>query len=1147
MKESYKHHSLALIAYTLTAIFVLRSYLFNCGLIEYGDTRFHMNLSTQVELFSTTWNRYDGYGFFRIIRWPIFAVLSMFGSSFVAQRVLYFTLMTIIQFNAYVAVTMLAGSVRDEKAKFIAALTGGFLYLFNPWVVAKIGQWFVFWCYAFIPLLFVTLVRSIDSTKKPADILISSATLALILFMGSIDYHYVVFNMVFVVTFTLLYNLLKVLHEKLSWYCSLVSLKRSIIIVVLTSVLYALLEAYWLVPYITEYRITREHWEPFFTPGWVFYRSPSLIDSFRLIDPVVEKLYFPWRGLPWILTTTLMPILAFYAFLRITLRREKYCNVLNCTLVETLTVLALVLIFVGKGARPPFGELYLWLIFHSFLAPFLSWMLRVPYRLACYLAFAYTYLLSILVLIICLDFHEVHAKWKANKKYRFVLPQIVATLLPIIILVNALVASYPALNNFSGVVLPVNPPRYYDYTNEYISADYNGSTNYFRVMWLPSTEYPFYLDVNWSPHPNLTPNPRIWVSDVPVYEYGASPYYYVMYFFIKNTLEKQTFNEIGSILSLLNVRYLVYLQDTTNPQKYANLLHGIMTQEDLRLDKKIQELLIYRNTRETSYIYYADTLVLVLGPLDSLPILIKAGLDPQKTPILFLEQEQPSLDLLEKILDNTKTILVICEPKELSKLALDVYEPAYEFSGFSVGYRDLDGWGKHFLNCPHWIPHFMEGLHSDVPGWRYDFTLGKGILVTTLENATIRRTFALSKSGDYTVWLRVLRSPLSGRLEVWVDGEKVAVLDNWAPWLQGFSWVKAATLRLNAGVHVIELRNLDENLQAVNIVKIVDNSGYETFKNKFIDTIESKVYDTVYVAPTLNGGFAVFREKDKMILFNSTTQLGNFTALGLRRVGHIGRLTEPQLDLVSVNGSQVLRISVTENGNYERWAVYLWLGRAMNVSGYDYLCILFYGTGAGKRFYIRMHSPNGFYTAMFSDDRRGWQRLIIPIDSMEPNGKPVLDSIIGVEIAPYGCNVSGVWMVADMGLLKGYDFNSVNTFVNVERADYVRTSGTRIVVKGYNGSGRILVFSEAYDGRWKVYGRGVAYLVFPINFVEQGAIVTSDCKEVVIEYAPEKMFNFGKRLTLFTVTLMVILVVLSKLERGHICRKKVLLKCGYEA
>lgn len=344
----------------------------------------------------------------------------------------------------------------------------------------------------------------------------------------------------------------------------------------------------------------------------------------------------------WTFATLLLP---FFAFLEVYLRRDRI-NVF-------LFVIALIGIFLGKGANPPLGYLYFLIVKYS--PPGLVGLTYDVFPFIIITVLAY----SILLARFLIQVYEFQSNKFSPKKKGIIqklllrihkLPKNGISILLTAILVAALfsgtINDAIYVNTYFG---PQDVPQNYQ-TIDSVLGGSNSQNPAYKVMWIPSSwEYPGFAGngmVNWTTPPYVDespgfPNQFSSIDSLPPIIIPYLPFT----------------DEIGKILSVMQVKYLVLHTDT----KYnlSEIIKELNYQKDLKVVFASSPFLVYENTEALAPVLTGNA-TYVLG--DNLTELFAAGIDPLTSGwILDSNSSQiikyNSMEQGNLILENNNTIL----------------------------------------------------------------------------------------------------------------------------------------------------------------------------------------------------------------------------------------------------------------------------------------------------------------------------------------------------------------------------------------------------------------------------------------------------------------------------------------------------------
>jgi hypothetical protein len=835
IRRAYDSKSLwlALIISLLVGVFfsiiIFRDFLSQPGLLEYADIRFHADLGIQSSMFSSTWNsHFSSSNAEFMFLYPVVRLLSAFGSSYIAQRFLFVAIFMLMGTNMYVTFFAILRKRTEPSLSYTLPIIPTVAFIFNPFTIGYMGSWLLLWVYAFLPLLFYITISGMER-KTLKNVIVSACTLSVTLFIAGVSQH-IVFAFLFV-GFLIMAEILLSLRKNV-----LEKLKRGLVLSGFTILLYSLLAAYWLVPWISSYRIFSSGWEMPLTLSKL-QRITTNSGIFNTLTGASAYPQFLDQYQVWIFCATFIVIMAF-----LSIAIKSKIEIIKKKLIYSVALIAVFLIFLAKGPNPPLGNFFNWLMFDT---PFrsINWLIKDPARLWSLIAFCFAFLTGV-----------TSTKLVYLLKERKILQlngKIIISVLSATFISCSLISGWPLLTgNASGVTSPVKIPNDYETLNSWLE----NQDGYFRVAWFPSSDYPAYLNVDWSPHTSdLTPQPGNWVSKIPVLT-TSSPQGRVLMWrsgLIEDLLTHNKTSHIGKILSMAGVEYVVFQKNTTTPEKYEQILNGLYRQEDLKLIKTVGDLYVFKNMEEVKYVSAPNNVIFCVGGLDILPPLVEMNsYDPNTAPLIFVEQYGLPIETIEDISSTYHIVLLFYGNKNLDDLIMSTLSDNYFTTPSEVALKQPSYWEKDFMSSHLWIPYFMNFEHG-YEGDRYDFDLDKGILriwpPSEVKETNITVHIKVTETGINQIWIRTLVGPYCGNLELFLNGEKLATVNTKSTNLSGFKWQKVAEVNFNAtGTHELTISSVG-GFNAINLIATVPLQTFESQKERIQKIIKDSNIEVVYL------------------------------------------------------------------------------------------------------------------------------------------------------------------------------------------------------------------------------------------------------------------------------------------------------------
>jgi hypothetical protein len=794
------------------AVFVYRGVLFTAGIPEYGDFQFHLESEWAKASYLYTWNFYfsrDNAPYLGFYPW--FSWLMQIGSMEVTVRLLLVLTFVYMSMAAFHVTFAFAKKIfKKSSSCYVASIVASVASTMNPWFMIRIShypyQWMI--ATAFLVLYFVDKVVNEIRKKK---VLKYALTLSLFLIFGSVLFYNIVYLALFLIFTLLLVFFTSNVRTKIK------VLNSILFLLILTTASFFLL-SYFIFPLsfsgLGQTYSTGPPWVPKMTlaQSSLNWRNAQVANVFRLASfwsIGIEYYLSPeWLKPLWVLSTMALPVVAFLAIYFKPKER----------IIQIATILAVTTVLLASGPQESLRNFYLWLMDKDNL---LYHLLHDPDRFSGFLVLSYALLGGITV---GEAFNKMWHKRSARKK--------VAGFLFILMMCSfSFLSAYPLLTgNFQGYLEPLKVPNEYYHANEWLKAQ----EGEFRVMWLPPSSL-----VPWASHPlPLVPPLSLWISSKPVLFPGGEPFERVLNNLIFDVLMRNETRNLGKILNLANVRFILYHNDTLDSPEFSSALTSLQKQRDMSLVFKENEIYIFENKRWNSknYIYAVNKSLIVVGGLDALlPLLDIETFDPSKFALVFLEQRPLSTDLLARLMDF-ESILLIHGNKDFDDLLLDTISEEFYYAPYNHIGRLQNIW---YMDTS----YSWTGLHAlleNQPRGQQEFDLNKGFIWTSIEGEETTYDFIIDakQNGEYQIWVRVMFSRAGGKVSFQLDQKEPYTIDTVSgPF--GFKWVKIYEATLNKGSHKISITNeMGQNI--VNLLAVVPSSYMVQHTNKIMTLLTEK-------------------------------------------------------------------------------------------------------------------------------------------------------------------------------------------------------------------------------------------------------------------------------------------------------------------
>ena len=358
-KKEYLDVSIGTCISLVITLFLFRGFIFSKG-FAWGFGEFGINIGARDYIFYL-WNPLTQQP--KVVPHMLIDILRYMLPLEGAQRLPIILSFTLMGTSMFLAVYMLLPADFGRFERFLSALFGGVFYMVNPFTTTRIPHGKIFFLYALIPLLFYFAYTTVEGLSEldHRDIIRKAIVTSLILFVMSISVRFLYLIPMIIAIPTVQYRIILKDYKKFGLY------------VLSTSILFVGLSCVWILP-------------TFVPSGGIsspshYILTDQVLHLLSRHGSVLNVLTFNshWHGkarellllsnpnLNLIRSVTLYLIPLFATLPLIMFRKSR--------VVHSLSIYALVSIFLAKGTNPPISQFYEWFVFVSPLSTF-GWMFR---------------------------------------------------------------------------------------------------------------------------------------------------------------------------------------------------------------------------------------------------------------------------------------------------------------------------------------------------------------------------------------------------------------------------------------------------------------------------------------------------------------------------------------------------------------------------------------------------------------------------------------------------------------------------------------------------------------------------------------------------------------------------------------------------
>jgi len=799
---------LALVLVILVTFFLVGRFLLAEGTILFGDFTPTLELGQFLRVNYPLWSNRNSFNYVGSMRLPYLFIFYLPFYILNVSTEVFFKFMILSVFVASGISMFIAARhflnryYADRKTVFLCSMVPSIFYTFNPWVMDRVYHIFLLITYSFLPLILLISIQIFDKDKVDLKRVLA---LVLLCSVASTSPHSVFFLLFLIIS---LYAFFLLLNHK-----QFFSKTKNL---VLFLIFFSLINAFWMLP-LANYSLSSGPLHPDYVLTLddirILSRNGDLQNVFRLVAhwwPKVSYSYevFPLNAL-WIFASLAVPTVCFLALILYKKNR----------IVVYLSILSVILIFLTSGTKSLLPGFYEWLIFDSPVLASFGWLFRDPDKWALFLPLTYAILFAFAYLgVIKLIGRFKRVAFRKVGAFTFML------------LLFSLVFIYitpSAINYFEGPFKPVKIPSEIYGVNNWLRND----TASYQVLWLPSyAEY----GANWV-YNGLSGAFELDSSAKPTFDsYSRYSRGYLNYFY--TVLLENRSDSVASYLNPLNVRYIIFHNDSASGEYANRLFQGLQLQRDLELVKHDGVVYVFENKGWSESVFQLSRrVVAVTGGFDRFVSLnALKGLNFSDFSAVFADQNIRSGDV------NFDTFIL--NGDLLSDTLSFFLNESLVVAPFDFVRRHnpTEGWSKASLSDLMGGPFHPYLGQFGVESWDFDYD--KGVVVTWAPYSKLKVPFDSASSETFSLFVRVFENAAGGRLTVYLDDLPIGTFGTRTQ-INGFAW-RTIEVNMTSGTHVLTLENV-EGFNAVNLIAIMPKQKVSEMKQRFESSLESK--DLLYV------------------------------------------------------------------------------------------------------------------------------------------------------------------------------------------------------------------------------------------------------------------------------------------------------------
>lgn len=700
------------------------------------------------------------------------------------QRIPLMLSFTLVGASMFFSSYKLLRSRFDRVATFLGALFAMTFSMINPFTVTRIPHGKMLFFYALVPTLFYLLHISFSKLErmKKVAILRNSVMTALVLFFMSIS-----IRLPFLLP--LLISVL-IIHAKQI----LRSLKNFFVYVLSTSTIFVAASSIWILPTFAAsgnlpspsiYILTKQVID-------LLSRHASILNVLTMnsewhggarallipSDPTLEFARYVCLGL--------IPILAFLPLLIAWKRKD----------VLTLALMALISVFLAKGANPPFSNFYYWFVFDTPVVSSFGWIFRGSGKWS-FLAVtpAMILLSSFTVGFLAERIRNLNLDMKSKN--------ILTAMLFSVLLIIPLLSGFPLLSgDVNGEMSTQEIPTNYLNAYEWLEKQ-NGESS---ALWYPS---------------------------VPKWGAVGSSIKYDHYW---NYLDEKAFENglvnPARLLAPWGTRYIIVRGDELEETETSRILSFLESQEGIRSSKNFTDIYIFENSEHTDQVSITSQNIWVSGGIDKFSTVLGSKTFQDKTSVLFSDyldlkhaRAQSRFDTF--LLDNLDLLYNVLRTRG-DCLVITPFQHVRDYNPDQV-------WSRAATTDPIHGPWHSYIEDFGIDNWQFDY--GKGLVFTRSswliskssvpQQSDLIVSWEFENSDSIESWKNENPEVQFGALQVleWEDGNLKAELYN-STW--GWKTIKSPLIEV-ATWHVYRFSLMVKGQDAQSVhVKVVEYDSNRT-------------------------------------------------------------------------------------------------------------------------------------------------------------------------------------------------------------------------------------------------------------------------------------------------------------------------------
>lgn len=798
------------------------------GDIFAGDFNFPLNYENYLQEHLNLWNEHGSWSQpevanHTIFLAPFFFVASAFSLTTVAfNKILLVVLLLIAALGTFFFIRKLLIQLncRSFVTATILPFMAAIFYAFNPWIMGRLGHYFLAVGYAMLPVIVLAFIYALNTRK------FHYVVLAALLFAaaGTVPHNVIYIGLVLFIIFWV-------------WFFSgwknhrLGIFKKYLLPALAVLALFILFSLVWILP---TFIATKLAGGGALSPDYMVrvddiknaYQDFSFSDIFLSANKDLAQ------NATWKVAGFLMLIFIPLGFILNIKKRISW---------------VMLLVFIGASIIPimflEVSEKYYGVFFSADPGSIFGWLVRDPTRTIILVPFCVIIGLALTLTALermMANSKKLRAKENIPGTHKY--HQVCLWLAMAVIIVLVVFYNLPlARDSLESGFLPVSIPSDYRRAGEQIEENSDQAS---RVAWYPMQTGAKEFDWSQGKGINNFVDRSFGFRTLGTNSSGGRQFNLLLTSIIEN---KNPY--LGELLDSFNISHLVYRRELID-EKNVNTVaeeNYLANVEGINQELATGKLKVFTNNDKSQPININRRTYLVLGGLDALEKL--AGLDSVNLAVdslVFLDQEKYSPEMVQRLADTTDGVIFNdSDELDLTTSLLDpscfVYPKDFTNRG---DYRTA--WSKASVNDPlHGEWH--DVLKHDFGMSSFDFDYNHGLIYAYTEKPADKGNYykpkldipvTITADGNYTVLVRYFSNPRAENFQFSFDDFSTTIgsFSN----STGFSWQPVFVGDASAGLHHISLTNLG-GLNAVSTLAIVPTSELTIVENQARELDKTRV------------------------------------------------------------------------------------------------------------------------------------------------------------------------------------------------------------------------------------------------------------------------------------------------------------------